>query len=122
MKKILMIDDEKDFCFFLKKNLEAAGDFQVTVSNSGAEGIKAALVLHPDIILLDFIMPGMDGSEVAEKLQSQPQTKNIPIIFLTAIVDEQEARQHQHVIGGWHCVAKPVKIDELLQLINTVIK
>jgi len=121
MKKILIIDDEKDLCYFVKKNLEAMGAFEVAVCYNGAGGIKLAKELRPDLILLDILMPGVDGVYVAESLKANKDTEHIPIIFLTAMVGEKEAEERKNIIGGWHYIAKPVKVKELLQLINTLL-
>lgn len=120
-KTVLLIDDEADFCYFLQKNLEASQEFKVFTANQGEEGLRVAKTCDPDIILLDVLMPGMSGSEVAEKLKAEESTRNIPVVFLTAIVQEQETRQ-ENTIGGWHYVSKPVKIAELVKLINELVK
>ncbi len=117
-KRILVVDDEKDFCFFLKKNLEAAGSFDVTVCHDGSTALTLAESLKPDLILLDVLMPGMDGPEVARRLKENELTQRIPVVFLTAVVREEEAKDRES-IGGWRYIAKPVKIKELVELINT---
>jgi len=119
MKRILVVDDEKDFCFFLKKNLEAAGSFDVTVCHEGLAALQLAETVRPDLILLDILMPGMDGPEVARRLKENPMTQRIPVVFLTAVVKEEEAKDGES-IGGWRYIAKPVKVKELVDLINTL--
>ncbi len=114
---ILIIDDEVDFTFFVKKNLEATGKFDVLVANDGAQGIQRARQLRPNAILLDVMMSGMPGAEVATELQKYDETKKIPVIFLTALVREAETAKQSHEIGGHLFVAKPVKIDELVKTI-----
>lgn len=89
-KRMLLIDDEKDLCFFLKTNLENTGEFDVLVSNRGDKGIELAQEEKPDLILLDILMPEMSGDEVAEILLDNPATAKIPIIFLTAMVTKEE--------------------------------
>jgi CheY-like chemotaxis protein len=121
-KKVMLIDDEEDFCFFLQKNLDATGDFEVTVSNTGEEGLRKIKAIHPDLILLDIMMPGLSGSDVAAALRDDESTRNIPVVFLTAIVQEQETRQNRNFIGNWHYVAKPVKLNELIGLIKDLTK
>ncbi|MCF7874063.1 MAG: response regulator [Candidatus Omnitrophica bacterium] len=117
-KKILVIDDEEDLCWFVKLNLEEDKQYEVVVANSGSEGIEKAKKESPDLILLDILMPDMEGSEVAEKLASYYQTKNIPIIFLTAIVRKEEA---ERTIGGKHFIAKPVETKKLKASIEEVL-
>ena len=121
MKKILIIDDEEDFCFFLKQNLEAIGSFEVFTSPDGEQGLELAKKIAPDLILLDIMMPGMDGSDVAAELKRDRRTENIPAIFLTAIVKEMEIKSSEGFIAGWHYIAKPVEIVKLLALINNLI-
>ena len=121
MKKILIIDDEEDFCFFLKQNLEATGSFEVFTSSSGEQGLELARKFTHDLILLDIMMPGMDGPDVAAELKGDRRTENIPAIFLTAIVKEMEIKSSEGFIAGWHYIAKPVEIAKLLALINNLI-
>lgn len=118
-KKILVIDDEKDLCWFIKLNLEEDKQYEVIVANSGIEGIKKAKKESPDLILLDILMPNMEGSEVAEKLANYSQTKDIPIIFLTAIVRREEA---ERTIGGKRFIAKPVETEKLKASIEEVLR
>ncbi len=122
MKKMLLIDDEKDYCYFMKKNLEGLAGYEVTVTHSGQEGVLLAQSLLPDIILLDILMPDEDGPSVATRLKNIKSTSGIPIIFLTAIVRESEAKDSRHMIGGWHYLAKPVKIKELIGMIEDLTK
>ncbi|OQX87156.1 MAG: hypothetical protein B6D55_04195 [Candidatus Omnitrophica bacterium 4484_70.2] len=68
MRKILLVDDEENFCYFVKRNLELTGEFKVFTANNGEEGLEIARKERPDLILLDIFMPGMSGSEVAAKL------------------------------------------------------
>ena len=70
MKKILMIDDEKEFCMVIKQNLEMKGDYSVEIATDGKSGISAALHHKPDLILLDIIMPGMGGFDVLRELKN----------------------------------------------------
>ena len=120
MKKILIIDDEVNFGHFLKKNLEAVGGFEVAVCSDSTQAMRAAKAQRPTLILLDIIMPGISGEDLATQLRSDPDTKAIPIVFLTALVKEQEAAQQSHQIGGDLFVAKPVRIADLVKTINQV--
>ena len=113
-KTILIIDDEEDFCFFVKLNLEKTGKYDVLTATSGSDGLKLAIKHQPDLILLDIIMPVMPGTKVAEELLNQKATKDIPIIFVTAIVKRGELGPRDDKIGGRYFIFKPVKLDELL--------
>ena len=122
-KKILLIDDEKDFCFFVKRNLEATGEFEVITANRGEEGIKLAREHKPDLILLDIVMPKMTGDDAATALISDPKTKNIPLVFLTAQVSKGEIGVESiKEIGGNLFIAKPVDTEKLVNAIKTVLK
>jgi CheY-like chemotaxis protein len=118
-KTILIIDDEEDFCLFVKLNLEQTGNFEVLTANSGAEGINIANRYQPDLILLDIIMPNMTGTQVAEALRNNKATKDIPIIFVTAIVKRGEVGAMDYQFGGNYFVFKPVKLTELIHEIGS---
>ena len=122
-KKILLIDDEEDFCFFVKGNLENTGEFDVLVTTSGKEGIKLARGEKPDLILLDINMPEMSGDEVAQILSSRPETKEIPVVFLTALVTKDEVgNEGMASIGKRNYIAKPVTTKELVTVIREILK
>ena len=81
---------------------------------SGSDGLKLAIKHQPDLILLDIIMPVMPGTKVAEELLNHKATKDIPIIFVTAIVKRGELGPRDDKIGGRYFIFKPVKLNELL--------
>lgn len=121
-KRVLVIDDEEDFSFFVKKNLEENGSYEVSVANDGEAGLKLAQRIKPDVILLDIIMPKMSGPDVAEALLDDPLTKKIPLVFLTAVVTNQEiGGQSIKKIGKRNFIAKPVSIDRLRACIDEVL-
>ena len=121
-KTILVIDDEEDFCYFVKLNLEETGNYEVMTATSGAEGIKKAINYQPDIILLDIIMPNMTGTQVAEELLNNKSTKNIPIIFVTAIAKRSEVGRRDEKIWGRLFMFKPVRFDDLMTEIDSQLK
>lgn len=84
VKKILVIDDEDDIRKLIQTCLEIMGGWQVITASSGNEGLNLAQINLPDAIILDLMMPDMDGLSTFEKLQSNPKTSNIPIIMMTA--------------------------------------
>lgn len=120
-KRIFLVDDERDFCFFLAKNLEARGDFQVEAFTDARGLLDRMNTSVPDLVVLDVMMPGMDGGDIASRLDQDARTKDIPVIFLTSIVKEDEASRNKGLIGGWRYVSKPVKIKALLALIDRMI-
>jgi CheY-like chemotaxis protein len=121
-KTVLIIDDEEDFCYFVKLNLEETGQYEVITATSGAEGIKKAIHHQPDIILLDIIMPVMTGTQVAEELLNNKSTKSIPIIFVTAIAKRSEVSRKDEKIGGRLFMFKPVRFDDLIAEISSQLK
>lgn len=114
-KKILVVDDEAGFTRLLKLNLEQTGKFEVRTENKGALALNAAKVFKPDLVLLDIIMPDVDGSEVASRLRSDPATQNIPVLFLTALVKDKELASTSGTIGGHLFLAKPITTEELVE-------
>ena len=109
-KRILIVDDEAALTHLLKINLERAGPYQVHIVNRGTEAVVAAREFQPDLVLLDVVMPDMDGAAVADQLQADPQLRQIPIVFLTAIVSKRETTSHRGVIGGCAFLAMPVSV------------
>jgi len=93
----------------------------VTTANSGTEGLKLAKVARPDLILLDVMMPDMSGAEVAEELKLDARTKNIPIIFVTALVQKDEVDKEAGQMGGREFIARPVSRDELISRIEAML-
>jgi CheY-like chemotaxis protein len=122
MRKILTIDDEAIVCQMVKKILESTREYEVTVCTKSADALSLAKRLQPDVILLDLNMPGLSGTELAQQLMSSPATKDIPFIYLTAMVVRQEVEEADHMIGGHYFAAKPVRKPELLRAINLVLR
>jgi len=120
VKKILMIDDERDICLLVKQNLEISGDYKVIVATNGRDGIAAASREKPDIILLDIIMPGMSGFEVLEKLKTRTDTTSIPVVMLTAVGTE-EAKEKAMSLYNEEYLVKPVRTDVLMAKIGEVL-
>jgi DNA-binding response OmpR family regulator len=117
-KKILIIDDEEALTRGVKLNLELTGKYVVRIENKGSLGLKAAREFRPDLILLDIAMPDIDGSQVAEQLKDEDNCKNIPIVFLTALVTKKETHESSSDIGGYPFIAKPVSIKNLISCIE----
>jgi CheY-like chemotaxis protein len=113
-KRILLIDDEPSFTNVLKLNLEETGAYEVRTENGGKQGLVAARQFKPDLILLDVIMPGMDGGDVASEIKTDENLKNTPIVFLTAVAKKKE----EGIIGGRPFIAKPVTVEEVIACIE----
>jgi len=117
MKKILVIDDEEEFVVFIKTNLELRGDFEVAVALNGEEGIELAKSVKPDLILLDIIMPKVDGFEVLKQIRERENTKSIPVIMVSARSDDQSMMKALKLHNDGYII-KPVKIEELQEKIE----
>jgi DNA-binding response OmpR family regulator len=120
VKKMLVIDDEKDFGYFLKQNFELAGGYSVTVATNGRDGIAAATRDRPDLILLDVIMPDMSGFEVLKELKENRPTAAIPVIMLTA-VDTEEAKGKALGLYNEDYIVKPVAISDLKAKVDEIL-
>lgn len=120
MSSILIIDDEKDFTFFVKANLELGGEYKVEVANNGKDGIKAAEHHRPDAILLDIMMPGLSGLDTLKILKEKETTFQIPVVMLTAKGDE-ESKMMAATMFNEDYIVKPVEIEVLKAKIKSVI-
>ena len=120
-KKILIVDDEKTLAETLKLLLEDTGKYEAMIETRGRNTLAKTLGYKPDLILLDIIMPDISGDRVADELKNNEVTSGIPIIFLTAVVTEEEMDRESNVLGGYPFVAKPVNILKLLELIEKYI-
>jgi len=113
-KRILIVDDEPSFTTLLRMNLELTGRYEVRTENRGARALETAEAFAPDVILLDLIMPDQDGASVAEQFKQFSRLKDVPIVFVTALVSKQEAQASRGMIGGHLFIAKPVSARDVL--------
>ncbi|MCX7797253.1 MAG: response regulator transcription factor [Melioribacter sp.] len=116
MAKILLVDDEKDIIEFLQYNLESEG-FEVIYAYNGKEALSK-LSENPDLIVLDIMMPYMDGFETCKKIRENPNHKNTPVIFLTAKSSEID-EVHGLEIGADDYVQKPISPKKLIARIKS---
>jgi CheY-like chemotaxis protein len=120
-KRILVVDDEPSITRLLKLNLEQTGRYEVRVENLGAKAYEAAQEFMPDLVLLDVMMPDMDGSDVAASLKEDPDLRKIPVVFLTAAVKKEELGAPDGKIGGRTYIAKPLNVQGVLSVIERTI-
>lgn len=120
MKTVLIIDDEEDIRDILEYNLKKDG-FQVFTASNGKDGIELAKESSPDIVLLDVMMPGMDGIEVCEILRSTPETSKLRICFLTAR-NEDYSQIAGLDAGADDYVSKPIKPRVLISRLKAIIR
>ncbi len=90
-KRILIVDDEPDFTMMLRLSLEAQGYYQVQDENDPSAAQASAHYFDPDLIILDIMMPEIDGSELAARFRNDPVLKDVPVVFMTALIDAADA-------------------------------
>jgi len=120
-KRILVVDDEPSITRMLKLNLEQTNEYEVMVENSPNHAYLTAMSFHPDLILLDVLMPGKDGSQLASDFQESPKFKEVPIVFLTAAVTKGEVNSGHGLIGGLPFLAKPVNVPDVVTCIKKLL-
>ncbi|MFC1859729.1 PleD family two-component system response regulator [Thermodesulfobacteriota bacterium] len=121
MKKLLIIDDEKDFVYFLKYNLQSTNpEFRVDTASNGKTGIEKAIREKPDLILLDILMPKMNGYEVLKKLKENDKTRGIPVVMLTGRIDEESMTKAADLFCDDY-ITKPGSSDIIRSKIDAVL-
>jgi CheY-like chemotaxis protein len=119
LETILMVEDEPDIQTVAKLSLESIGGFKVEVCSSGQEAIEKAADIKPDLILLDVMMPGMDGPTTLLELKKIPQLSNTPVVFMTAKVQPQEIQQYKEY-GAIDVIPKPFDPMSLAENLNSI--
>ena len=119
-KTILVVDDEQDLLDLIEYNLKQEG-FKVYTADSGLKGIEMANEHNPDLVLLDLMMPGMNGYEVCETLRSNTSTQTTPIIFLTAKDDEASEIEGLNK-GADDYITKPISTVKLVSRIKALLR
>ncbi|MDG2312236.1 MAG: response regulator transcription factor [Flavobacteriales bacterium] len=119
-KKILLVDDESDILDFLSYNLSQSG-YEVRTAMNGEEGVEVARVFSPDLILLDMMMPDMDGVETCEKIRSITELENVMVAFLTAR-GEDYSQIAGFDDGADDYILKPIKPKVLMSRVNALMK
>ncbi len=121
-KKILLVDDDPDFVQAVQVIVESGG-YDVRVAYDGKEGLEAVAEEKPDLIVLDVMMPVMNGHEACAELKSNPETAGIPIILLTAVAERVTTSTYSHrdmlESEAEDYMPKPVEPKELLELIKS---
>lgn len=120
MTKILYIEDNDDNVYMLKMRLELLGDFEVLAAENGEKGCEMAATEQPEIILMDLEMPVVDGWEATRRLRDNPQTRDIPIIALSAHALAGE-REKALTAGCDEFDTKPIEFDRLVTTIRQVL-
>lgn len=118
-KRVMIVDDSPDALVLMEKALSDEGFDIIKVSNATEVGLKAAQLV-PDLILLDFLMPEVNGFEVSKALRSNDQTRNIPIMAVTCLTKERDI-ERIFACGADEYLAKPFKIDQLIEKVRDLI-
>ncbi|MCY1075597.1 response regulator [Archangium lansingense] len=106
IRKVLLVDDEDDIRTIGQISLSRVGGWQTVLAASGAEAVSKAAAEQPDLILLDVMMPGMDGPTTLGQLRAQPATAKTPVIFMTAKIQKQEVARYLE-LGAVGVIGKP---------------
>ncbi len=117
-KRILIVDDEMDFTYVMRLTLEGTGQYQVRTLNLPTQVVSVARDFRPHLILLDCMMPGLDGGEVAAEIQKDPVLKDTPFAFFTATVTEPETVTSRCYEGPQEYLPKTMKMEELVSYIE----
>ena len=119
LKKIMLVEDDPDVQLITRLSLEIGGGYEVRVCASGAEAVRSAAAYAPDLILLDVMMPGMDGHATMDALRKLPETATTPMVFFTANAQDQ-VRQDLLRRGALGVIIKPVEPNALVEQIRTL--
>jgi len=119
-KNVLVIEDDEIVARTIERSLRGE-EFKITVANSGIEGLKIARKIIPDIVILDVVMPGMDGYTVCREMRADPALQDVPILFLTAKIKDEDK------IAGFNAgaddyLSKPFNIDELILRVRAILR
>lgn len=120
-KRVLVIDDEANVTHLVKLALERTGFYTVREENSSTQAVNTAREFKPDVILLDVIMPNIDGGALAVSFDADPYLKTVPKIFITGAVSRKEAKEEGLQSGGFVFLAKPINLQNLLHCLEGVL-
>lgn len=124
MRKILLIDDDQDLSDTIKSVLEYDG-YDVLLSHDSQKGIDMAKEQKPDMILMDVMLPGMNGAEAVKILKSTPVVRDIPVIFLTALMSNSDSKAQQEGLNvdgvNYQTLGKPFENMKLLEIVRSTL-
>lgn len=121
LSKILIVDDEEDIRVVASMALEFGGGFTVAQAPNGQQGLDQIRLFRPDIVLLDVMMPGMDGPEVFRRMKQDEYGKTIPVIFMTAKVQPHEVQGYM-ALGALAVIPKPFEAMMLASQVSKIWK
>ncbi len=118
--RVLVVEDNADLLELFSRQLEFLG-FHVSVAKNGVEAVATALSEHPDVILMDIVMPGMDGLEAVSQIRADPKTREIPVLAVTGWVSSHNSRHTYRARGFNDYIAKPFTHKDLLSAIRQLL-
>ena len=119
LNKILLVEDDPDIQLITRLSLKAGGDYEVRACGSGAEAVQSARAWTPELILLDFMMPGMDGIATMDALRELPWMAAVPVVFFTAYTQRQ-IQQELLARGALGVIVKPIEPQALVEQIRAL--
>ena len=119
LQKVMLVEDEHDIQMITSMALESIGGLTVGVCSSGREAIEKVVQFRPDLILLDVMMPGMDGPTTLRELRCLPEVQETPVVFLTAKVQTQEIEEYKQ-LGAIDVISKPFDPMTLPQILKDI--
>ena len=119
LKRIMLVEDDPDIQLITRLSLEVGGGYEVRVCGSGAEAIQSAPAYAPDLIVLDVMMPGMDGPATMDALRKLPELAATPVVFFTANTQEM-VRQNLLRRGALDIIIKPIEPNALVAQIRSI--
>ena len=120
-KRIMIVDDEPSFTRTTRYLLEQTGDYQVCEVNDSCQAIATGRAFKPDLILLDVVMPQLDGGEVVTKIRADPFLREVPVVFLAALMERDESENGPQERGGYRFLSKLVSREQILDCIETCV-
>jgi len=120
MKKILVADDDRNILYLISEVL-AKGDYEVSQAVNGDHALKLARQIHPDLIVLDILMPGRDGLDVLRTLKADPQTGDIKVVVISAKAQPEDVAKGL-AAGADHYFTKPFKVSDLINKIKELLE
>jgi CheY-like chemotaxis protein len=118
---VLIVDDNHDLLLLITESLTLLGDYTVVTADNGADGLARAIELHPDCVVIDVRMPGLDGYQLVHALRGDPQTATLPLVILTALTQDHY-RFAGLLAGADQYLTKPIKPPELVAAIQESIR
>jgi CheY-like chemotaxis protein len=119
--KVMIVDDDEDIRLICELAIRRIGKWDVVVAASGEEALALAQSEGPDVILLDVMMPGIDGPTTLARLRDRPETRKIPVVFLTAKAQQREVDRYM-ALGATGVISKPFDIIKLADEIRRIVE